>query len=89
MYFPPQSSLNPQFVEALNQFLNKLPDHPNSQLIQRSLSVLMWMASEEIERADCKIVTATLQDLEKAFIAFYPHRHTRKVTIFGSARILP
>ena len=89
MDLSPQSSLNPQFVEALSQFLNKLPDHPNSQLIQRSLSVLMWMASEEIERADWKIVTATLQDLEKAFIAFYPHRHTRKVTIFGSARILP
>lgn len=89
MDLPPQSSLNPQFVEALSQFLNQVPDHPNSQLIQRSLSVLMWMASEEIDRADWKIVTATLQDLEKAFIAFYPHRHTRKVTIFGSARILP
>ena len=89
MDLSPQSSLDPQFVEALSQFLNQLPDHPNTQLIQRSLSVLMWMGSEEIERADWKIVTATLQDLEKAFIAFYPHRHIRKVTIFGSARILP
>ncbi len=84
---PFKSSLDPQFLEAFTQLFNQLPDHPNSQLIQQSLSVLIWMANEEIERADWKIVTSTLKDLEEAFLAFYPHRHTRKVTIFGSARI--
>lgn len=82
-----ESNRDPQFLESLGQFIEQLPDHPHSQLIQRSLSVLMWMANEEIDRADWKIVSATLKDLEKAFIAFYPHRHIRKVTIFGSARI--
>ena len=47
----------------------------------------MRLAGEEIERLDWKILTASVEDMERAFQVFYRYRHVRKVTIFGSARI--
>ena len=47
------------------------------------------IAGEEVDRLDWKILTATLEDLERGFQVFYPYRHVRKVTIFGSARVSP
>jgi uncharacterized protein (TIGR00730 family) len=44
------------------------------------------MSEEEIDRLDWKIFTRSLEDMEKGFQTFYPYRHTRKITIFGSAR---
>jgi uncharacterized protein (TIGR00730 family) len=45
------------------------------------------IAGEEIDRLDWKILTTALEDLEQGFLTFYPYRHIRKITIFGSARI--
>jgi hypothetical protein len=47
------------------------------------------MAEEDIDRLDWKILNASLQDMERAFKTFYPYRHVRKISIFGSARISP
>lgn len=71
----------------VNHLLDQLPGMPHSELIQRALSVLVGMAEVEADRLDWKILSAALQDMERAFRVFYPYRHVRKVTIFGSARI--
>ena len=73
----------------LTALIDKLPDLEHGKLIQRALSILVRLAGEEIDRLDWKILTASLQDMERAFQVFYPYRHVRKVTIFGSARITP
>lgn len=73
----------------LATLLEQLPNLEHGKLIQRALSVLVRLAGEKIERLDWKILTASLQDMERAFQVFYPYRHVRKVTIFGSARIGP
>lgn len=73
----------------LAALIEKLPTLEHGRLIKRALSVLMRLSGEEIERLDWKILTASLQDMERAFQVFYPYRHVRKVTIFGSARIAP
>ncbi len=83
---------SPNDSELLNQqlkdLLASLSNHPHRQLIQRALSVLTRIAEEDTERPDWKILTASLEDLEKGFKKFYPYRHTRKISIFGSARTL-
>ncbi len=71
----------------LTALIEKLPHLEHGKWIQRALSVLVRLAGEEIERLDWKILTASVQDMERAFQVFYPYRHVRKVTIFGSARI--
>lgn len=73
----------------LTQLLNRLPALRNGKLIYQALATLVRMAEGGIDRLDWKILKSSLQDLERGFQAFYPYRHTRKITIFGSARIQP
>ncbi|GBF81483.1 LOG family protein [Aphanothece sacrum] len=76
-------------AEDLGELIKDLPEHQHGKLIERALAVLLRIADEEIDRLDWKILTTALEDLEKGFQVFYPYRHTRKVTIFGSARLSP
>ncbi len=80
---------DPSLAEDIGELIEKLPEHPYGTLIERALSVLLRIAGEEIDRLDWKILTTALEDLEKGFQTFYPYRHTRKVTIFGSSRLSP
>ncbi|HAA32087.1 MAG TPA: cytochrome D ubiquinol oxidase subunit II [Cyanobacteria bacterium UBA8553] len=74
----------PTDLEAL---VEKLPTLEHRKWIQQALALLVRLSGEEIDRLDWKILTASLQDMERAFQVFYRYRHVRKVTIFGSARI--
>ncbi|HBL61391.1 MAG TPA: cytochrome D ubiquinol oxidase subunit II [Cyanobacteria bacterium UBA8803] len=71
----------------LATLIDQLSSLEHEKLIQRVLGLVLRLAGEEIDRLDWKILTATLEDMERAFQVFYPYRHVRKVTIFGSARI--
>lgn len=71
------------------ELINQLPHLKHGKWIQRALSTLVRIAGSEIDRLDWKILSASLQDMERGFQGFYPYRHVRKVTIFGSARISP
>ncbi|HEY9599567.1 MAG TPA: LOG family protein [Cyanophyceae cyanobacterium] len=69
--------------------MEQLPNLEHRQWIQRVLATVIRLSGDEIERLDWKILTASIQDMERAFQAFYRYRHVRKVTIFGSARLAP
>lgn len=85
---PSPSYSDPQLLKSdLAALIERLPNLTNEKWIQRALGVLVRLTQEEIDRLDWKILTATLEDMESAFQVFYPYRHVRKVTIFGSARI--
>jgi uncharacterized protein (TIGR00730 family) len=73
----------------LNQVLNDLPEHPNGDLIMQMLNSFVNIAGEDLERLDFKILHGALTDMEQAFLALHPYRHTRKIAIFGSARLAP
>lgn len=82
-----ETNLNSCLSEDLSELLDNLPNHKYGKWIQRALAVLLRIAGEEIDRLDWKILTAALEDLEQGFQIFYPYRHVRKITVFGSARI--
>ena len=84
---PLENQSDYHWKEELLELVDQLPAHKYGKLIQRALSVLMRIASEEIDRLDWKILTNSLEDLEQGFQLFYPYRHIRKISIFGSARI--
>ena len=71
----------------LAELVEKLPSLKHGKWIQRSLEVLLRLSEQEIDRLDWKILSAAMQDMERAFKVFYPYRHVRKITIFGSARV--
>jgi uncharacterized protein (TIGR00730 family) len=83
--------LSSQMIQELQSdvsgFLKRLPDLPHAEYIYQALMMLMRMADEEVDRLDWKILRASLQDMEKAFQVFHHYRHTRKIAIFGSARL--
>lgn len=66
--------------------LDRLPKLENGALIEEIFETLVRMTQQEAERLDWKILSRSLLDMEGGFQAFYPYRHTRKVTVFGSAR---
>lgn len=85
----PHQPIDPDLSEELADLVRHLPTLKHGKLIERALAVLVRMSQGEIDRLDWKILASSLEDLERGFTTFYPYRHTRKITIFGSARILP
>jgi uncharacterized protein (TIGR00730 family) len=77
----------PSIQTDLTTLIEQLPSLEHQKWIERALSVIRRLSEQEIERLDWKILTASMEDMERAFQIFYPYRHVRKVTIFGSARI--
>jgi hypothetical protein len=73
--------------DELAELVTQLPRLKYGKLIQQALATIVRLAGEEIDRLDWKILSAALQDLERGFTTFYPYKHVRKITIFGSARI--
>ncbi len=73
----------------VNYLFDQLPQIKHGDLFVQALEILVKLADAEVDRLDWKILAASLQDMERAFTAFYPYRHVRKVGIFGSARISP
>jgi uncharacterized protein (TIGR00730 family) len=69
--------------------LERLPSLKHGDLLQTAFATLMRLAEEDVDRLDWKICNAALRDMEVACRAFYPYRHVRKISIFGSARTSP
>ncbi|PSN11146.1 cytochrome D ubiquinol oxidase subunit II [filamentous cyanobacterium CCT1] len=77
----------PSSVQAdLATVLEKLPNLEHGRLIRQVLETILRMTGREADRLDWKILNYALLDMEQGFQIFYPYRHTRKITIFGSAR---
>jgi uncharacterized protein (TIGR00730 family) len=70
----------------MNYLLDRLPTSPNGDLLLQALQSLTEIGKTDTDRLDLKILSATLRDIERAFKILNPHRHTRKISIFGSAR---
>jgi uncharacterized protein (TIGR00730 family) len=70
----------------LTQLLSELPTLAHSKYIYRALNLIIELSKSDSDRLDWKLVSGTLQDMQKALEMFHPYRHVRKVSIFGSAR---
>ncbi len=81
-----RTKANNSLETEVTELLKSLPELKHEQWISRSLESITKMASAEVDRLEWKILSSSLYDLETAFAIFYPYRHVRKITIFGSAR---
>ncbi|MEM9090436.1 MAG: LOG family protein [Cyanobacteria bacterium P01_F01_bin.53] len=70
----------------VDRVLDQLPDLEHGAVIAQIFETLVRMSEQEAERLDWKILSYSLLDMEEGFKSFFPYRHIRKVTIFGSAR---
>ncbi len=69
--------------------IEHLPSMSNGKWIQRALETIVRLSETEIDRLDWKILSASIDDMDRAFQVFHPYRHVRKVAVFGSARTKP
>jgi hypothetical protein len=67
--------------------LENLSTMEHGKLIRQVLETILRMMGREADRLDWKILNHALLDMEQGFQIFYPYRHIRKITIFGSARM--
>jgi uncharacterized protein (TIGR00730 family) len=84
----------PDLVPAVEEFLARLDgadaDHErNRDLVAELLASVAGLLRDDTDRLDLKIASAALSEMRAAFRVFAPYRDTPKVTMFGSARILP
>ena len=61
----------------------------NADLVSEMIVSAVKLARDNADRGDLKIVNTALKEMRYSFLVFRPHRTTRKVTIFGSARTPP
>lgn len=87
MTITPSFNAHETLPADLAEIIERLPTLKHKKWVEQSLATLLRIAGSEVDRLDWKILTASLQDLERGFQTFYPYRHVRKVTIFGSARL--
>ncbi|MEN6458062.1 MAG: TIGR00730 family Rossman fold protein [Thermoguttaceae bacterium] len=65
------------------------PSKRITELIEMIRESADKLAADHTSRGDLKILSRTLRELRYAFKVFSPYRHSRKVTVFGSARTPP
>ena len=81
----------PEIDQAITTLCELLPESagPRAELARQVATTAIKMVLEESAVGDLKLVNSALKELRWAFKVFGPHRGTRKVSVFGSARTEP
>lgn len=66
-----------------------LPGHPQRRALERSITTLLEIARSSQDGDEWRLISGSLADLRDGLAVFAPHRQTRKVAVFGSARTQP
>ena len=77
----------PDIDAQIASLASSIGNTANADLIREILVTGLKLADDKADRGDLKIINAALKELRYAFKLFARYRGTRKVTIFGSARI--
>jgi len=73
-------------IDGSDQASRERPPRRIAALIETIKESADKLARDQTSRGDLKILSRALRELRYAFKVFSPYRHTRKVTVFGSAR---
>jgi len=73
--------------ELIAQLIEQAGGSPHAEFLEEMIHSALRLIRNQTSRGDVKILNAALRELIYAFRVFAPYRGTRKVTIFGSARI--
>jgi uncharacterized protein (TIGR00730 family) len=78
---------NGAIAELVSQLIEQAGGSPHAEFLEEMIHSALRLIRNQTSRGDVKILNAALRELIYAFRVFAPYRGTRKVTIFGSARI--
>jgi len=75
--------------KQLCELADRLSEPGNAELMRQILTTAVKLYFDKANQADLKLINISLKEIRHAFRTFSPHRGTRKVTIWGSSRIVP
>jgi uncharacterized protein (TIGR00730 family) len=78
--------LNEDIVDSINRLVTKVGSKDNHRHLKEIITSICKLSECDIHGGDWKLVSRSIKELRKSFQTFTPHRNTRKVAIFGSAR---
>jgi hypothetical protein len=73
--------------ELIRRLIEMSGGSPHAEFLEEMIQSALRLIRNQTDRGDVKILNAALRELVYAFRVFSPYRGSRKVTIFGSARI--
>jgi uncharacterized protein (TIGR00730 family) len=82
-----ESRANSAVDGLISQLIEAAGGSPHAEFLHEMIHSVLRLVRNQTSRGDIKILNAALRELIYAFRVFAPFRSTRKVTIFGSARI--
>lgn len=72
--------------ESASRLLKELEEIPEGNLVGEIIANALKLLRDQTNRGDIKLINVSMKELRYALKVFAPYRHTRKVSIFGSAR---
>jgi len=78
----------PEIDRRIDDLVAALPatEERSAEFLRQIITTAVKMQREEESLGDLKLINSALKELRWAFKVFGPTRHSRKVTVFGSAR---
>ena len=77
---------NEEIDRLILELAEKISTEQCRERIRQILTTTAKLGMEHDDLGDFKLVNTTMKELRHAFRIFVPHRETRKVVVFGSAR---
>jgi uncharacterized protein (TIGR00730 family) len=71
------------------QEIVEMVESPDSDLLREMLTTDLRLVTQHASRAELKMVNAAMKEFAYSFRVFAPYSRLRKVSIFGSARVMP
>src|SRR2546428_5524670 len=84
-----KSPAEPELKRRIEELIAGKGGGHNSDLVADVVENALKLLHDVEDRGDVRVIQTALRELRYAFKLFAPYSHTRKVTIFGSARTLP
>src|SRR5437773_11392677 len=84
-----KSPAEPELKRRIEELIAGKGGGHNSGLVADVVENALKLLHDVEDRGDVRVIQTALRELRYAFKLFAPYAHTRKVTIFGSARTQP
>jgi len=83
----PAPPRNGRAEELITNLIEEAGGSPHAEFLEEMIHSALRLIRNQTSRGDIKILNAALRELIYAFKVFAPYRGSRKVTMFGSARL--
>src|SRR4051812_3612290 len=86
---PEKTVTDPELKRRIQELIDYKGGGANPDLVADVIENALKLLHDVESRGDVRVIQTAVRELRYAFKLFAPHAHVRKVTMFGSARMLP